>query len=157
VEPRYDFGLHELHWRAGSTSVTFTVRNMRLACFLSNNFTIRTSLHNSCIQYDGPPNILTQSYQFTSNTCKSFLTSVKTEKGHDSSVGIALSYGLDNRGSRARFPAGAESFSLHHRVQNGSGTHPASYPMVPGAFSLLVKRLGRETDQSPSSSGEVKE
>jgi hypothetical protein len=33
------------------------------------------------------------------------------------------------RGSRFRFPAGAGNFSLHHRVQNGSGAHPASYPM----------------------------
>jgi hypothetical protein len=47
----------------------------------------------------------------------------------DSSVGIALGYGLDDRGSRVRFQAGARSFSLHHRVQNGSGAHPASYPM----------------------------
>jgi hypothetical protein len=29
---------------------------------------------------------------------------------------------------RVRFPAGAGKFSLHHRVQNGSGAHPASYP-----------------------------
>jgi hypothetical protein len=43
--------------------------------------------------------------------------------------GIALGYGLDNRGSRIRFPVGAGNFSLHHRVQNGSGAHPASYPM----------------------------
>jgi glutamine synthetase len=42
---------------------------------------------------------------------------------------IALGYGLDDRGSRVRFPAGAENFSLQHRVQNGSGTHPASYPV----------------------------
>jgi hypothetical protein len=50
----------------------------------------------------------------------------------DSSVDIALGYGLDDRGSRVRFPAGAENFSLHHRVQNGSGSHPASYPMGAG-------------------------
>jgi hypothetical protein len=47
----------------------------------------------------------------------------------DSSVGIALGYGLDDRGSKVRFPAGARNFSLHHRVQNGSVAHPASYPM----------------------------
>jgi hypothetical protein len=47
----------------------------------------------------------------------------------DSSVGIALGYGLDDRGSRVQLPAGAGNFSLHHRVQNGSGAHPASYPM----------------------------
>jgi hypothetical protein len=45
------------------------------------------------------------------------------------SVGIALGYGLDCRGSRFRFPAGAGDFSLHQCVQNGSGTHSASYPM----------------------------
>jgi hypothetical protein len=28
-----------------------------------------------------------------------------------------------------RFPARAGNLSLHHRVQNGSGAHPASYPM----------------------------
>jgi hypothetical protein len=28
-----------------------------------------------------------------------------------------------------RVPAGAGNFSPHHRVQTGSGAHPASYPM----------------------------
>jgi hypothetical protein len=46
-----------------------------------------------------------------------------------SRAGIALGYGLDDLGSRVRFPAGAGNFSLHRRVQNGSGAHPASYPM----------------------------
>jgi hypothetical protein len=49
-------------------------------------------------------------------------------KSRDSSVGIALGYGLDDRGSRVRFPAGAGNFSLH-RVQNSFGAHPASYPV----------------------------
>jgi hypothetical protein len=48
---------------------------------------------------------------------------------HDSSVVIVLGYGLDDRGSRVRFPARAGNFSLQHHVQNGSGAHPASYPM----------------------------
>jgi hypothetical protein len=48
----------------------------------------------------------------------------------DSSVGIALGYRLDDKCSRVIFPTGAGNFSLHHRcVQNGSGAHPASYPM----------------------------
>jgi hypothetical protein len=56
-------------------------------------------------------------------------------KSCDSSVGIALGYGLDDRGCRVRFPAVAGNFSLHHRVQNGSGSHPASYPMgTSGSF-----------------------
>jgi hypothetical protein len=58
---------------------------------------------------------------------------------YNSSVGIALGYGLDDRGSRVRFSAGAGNFSLHHRVQNGSGAHPVSYPVGTRALSLGVK------------------
>jgi hypothetical protein len=50
-------------------------------------------------------------------------------KSLNSSVSIALGYGLDDRGSRVRLLAGAGNFSLHHHVQNGSGAHPASYTM----------------------------
>jgi hypothetical protein len=49
-------------------------------------------------------------------------------------VGIALGYTLYYRGSRVRFPAGAGNLSLHHRVQNGSGAHPASYSMGTRGF-----------------------
>jgi hypothetical protein len=56
------------------------------------------------------------------------IQSVECES-HHSSVGIALGYGLDDRGFRVRFPAGAGNFSFHHRVQNGSGDHPVFYPM----------------------------
>jgi hypothetical protein len=57
-------------------------------------------------------------------------------KSRDSSVGIALGYRLDDRGSRTRFPAGAGNFSLHHRVQNGSGAPSASHPMgTRGSFA----------------------
>jgi hypothetical protein len=55
-------------------------------------------------------------------------SSSSSSKSRDSSVGLVLGYGLDDRGSSVRFPAGAGSFSLH-RVQNGSGAHSASYPM----------------------------
>jgi hypothetical protein len=59
---------------------------------------------------------------------------VLTER--DSSVGIALVSWLDDRGSRVRFPAGGGNFSPHHRVQNGSGVHPAFYPMgARGSFT----------------------
>jgi hypothetical protein len=78
-------------------------------------------------------------------------------KSRDSSVGIALGYGLDDRGSRVRFPPGAGNFSLHHRVQNGSGAHPASYPMGTRCSLPGVKRTGREADHSLPSSAEVKE
>jgi hypothetical protein len=60
---------------------------------------------------------------------RSIFFSNREIKSRDSSVGIALGYGLEDRGSRFRFLAGAGNFSFHHRVQNGSGAHPASYPM----------------------------
>jgi hypothetical protein len=45
-----------------------------------------------------------------------------------------LGYRLDDWGSRVRFPVGAGNFSLYC-VQNGSGAHPASYPMgTTGSF-----------------------
>jgi hypothetical protein len=40
------------------------------------------------------------------------------------------SAGLRTGLSGVPVPAGAGNFSLHHSVQNGSGAHPASYPMV---------------------------
>jgi hypothetical protein len=78
-------------------------------------------------------------------------------ESRDNSVGIALGCGLDDLGSRVRFPAGAGNFSLHHRVQNGSGAHTASYPMGTMDYFPGVKRPGPEADHSPPSSAEVKE
>jgi hypothetical protein len=75
----------------------------------------------------------------------------------ESSVGIRLSYMLDDRGSRVRFPTGAGNFSLKRRVQKGSGANPASYPMGTRVLSLGVKRPGHEADHSHPSSAEVKE
>jgi hypothetical protein len=74
-----------------------------------------------------------------------------------SSVGIALGYGLDDWDSRVRFSAGAGNCSLHHRVQNGSGAHPASYPGGTRGSFLWIKRPGRKADHSPPSSVEFKE
>jgi hypothetical protein len=68
-----------------------------------------------------------------------------------------MGYGLEDRGSRVRFPAEAGNFSLHHSVQNGFWAHPVSYPMGTRDLSLGVKRPGREADHSPPSSAEVKE
>jgi hypothetical protein len=63
-------------------------------------------------------------------------------ENRDSSVGIALGYGLDDRGSRVRFPAVAGNFSLHHRVQNGFGAHPASCTMGTMGFFPGGKAAG---------------
>jgi hypothetical protein len=63
-------------------------------------------------------------------------------ESRDSSAGIALGYGLDDRGFRVRFPAGVGNFSLHHCVQNGSGAHPATYPMGTRGFFPGGKAAG---------------
>jgi hypothetical protein len=65
-----------------------------------------------------------------------------TPKSRDGSVGIAPGYGLDDRGSGVRFSAGTGNFSLHHRVQNDSGAHPASYPMGTGGSFPGGKAVG---------------
>jgi hypothetical protein len=48
------------------------------------------------------------------------------------SVSIATGYGLDDRMIGVRFSTGAGNFSLRHRVQTGSGAHPASYSIGTG-------------------------
>jgi hypothetical protein len=66
-------------------------------------------------------------------------------------------YSAIDRGSRVRFPAGTGNFSLHHRVQNGSGAYPTSYPVGTRGSFPGGKWPGHETDHSPPSSAEVKE
>jgi hypothetical protein len=64
---------------------------------------------------------------------------------------------LDEQVSRIPFLAGAGNFSLHHRVQNGSGAHPASYPVGTRGSFPAVKPSGREADHSLPSTSKVKE
>jgi len=52
--------------------------------------------------------------------------------------------------------AGAGNFSLHRRVQTGSGAHPASYLVGTRGSFPGVKRSEREADYSPPSSAKVK-
>jgi hypothetical protein len=63
-------------------------------------------------------------------------------RSRDSSVGIELGYGLDDGCSRVQFPAAARNFSLKHRIENGSGANPASYPMGTRGFFLAGKAAG---------------
>jgi hypothetical protein len=76
----------------------------------------------------------------------------------DTSVGIALGYGTDDRGSRLRFPGGGLGIFLFTTASR-TALEPTQPPIqwVPGAPSLGVKRPGREVDHSPPSSVEVKE
>jgi hypothetical protein len=79
--------------------------------------------------------------------------SARLMESRDSSVGIALAYGLDDRGSRVRFSAGDGIFSLRHDVQTGSGEHSASNPM--GAGGPSPGQSGK-LDHSRPCSAEVK-
>jgi hypothetical protein len=83
-----------------------------------------------------------------------------SKKSRDSSVSIALGYGLDDRGSRVRFsiPGGGwEFFSSPPWSRTALGPTQPPIQWVPGAYSLGVKRPGREAEHSPSSRAEVKE
>jgi hypothetical protein len=70
--------------------------------------------------------------------------------------GRATGYGLDDPGSKVRFPAGTGNFSLHHRVQTGSGPNQPPIQWVPGDLSLAVKWPVHESDNLPPSTAEVK-
>jgi hypothetical protein len=78
-------------------------------------------------------------------------------ESRDSSVGIALGYGLDDRGSRVRFPAGAGNFSVTTTSRTVLGSTRPPIQWVRGFLSLGVKRPEREADHSPPCSAEVKE
>jgi hypothetical protein len=79
------------------------------------------------------------------------------EKSRDSSVDIALGYGLDDLGSRFRFPVWAGKFLITTACRTALGPTQPRIQWVPGALSLGVKRAKREADHSLPSSSEVKE
>jgi hypothetical protein len=85
------------------------------------------------------------------------LTVCRVKKSPDSSVGIALGYGLDERGLVFDSRWGLEIFLF--TITSITPPVPTQPPIqwVDGALSLGVKRPGRETDHSPPSSDEVKE
>jgi hypothetical protein len=74
-----------------------------------------------------------------------------------SSVGTALGYRLDERGSRVRFPSGAGNFHLTTASRIALGPTQPPIQWVSGVISLGVKRSGREADHSHPSSAEAKE
>jgi hypothetical protein len=85
------------------------------------------------------------------------LRSSKSEsKSHDSSVGIAMGYGLDDRvlGFDSRRGLGIFLFTTASRTALRSTQPPIQW--VLGALSLEIKWPGREADHSPPSSAEVK-
>jgi hypothetical protein len=87
--------------------------------------------------------------------CINYFVCLQLFWSRDTSVGIALGYGLDDQGSRVRFPAGAGNFSITaSRTALGPTQPPIQW--VPEALSLGAKRPRREADHSPPSSAVVK-
>jgi hypothetical protein len=77
-------------------------------------------------------------------------------QSRDSSVGIALGYGLDDRGLGFGCRRGLGKFLFTTASRTALGPTQPPIQWVPGVFSLGVKRLGREADHSPPPSAEVK-
>jgi hypothetical protein len=77
-------------------------------------------------------------------------------RSRSSSVSIVSDYGLDDRATGVRFPAGAKDFSSNLYVQTGCGAHLASCTIGIGVLSRGKARLGRDAAHSPPSSAEVK-
>jgi hypothetical protein len=69
--------------------------------------------------------------------------------------GIALGYGLDDRGFESRLGLGNFLLTTESRPALGLNQPPIQW--VPGDLSLEVKRPEREADYSLPSSAEVKE
>jgi hypothetical protein len=64
--------------------------------------------------------------------------------------------GLDDRGTRIRFLAGAGNFLFTTAFRTALGPTQPPIQWIRETLSLRVKRPGRETDHSPPSSAEVK-
>jgi hypothetical protein len=75
----------------------------------------------------------------------------------DSSDCIALGYGLDDRGSRVRFPAGMGIFLFATASTRALGLTQPPNQWVSRPLFLGIKRPGYKADHSPLSSTEVKE
>jgi hypothetical protein len=95
-------------------------------------------------------------YRINMSSDTYFTVPTYSSKSRDSSVSIALGHGLDDRGSRVRFPAGAGNFLFTTAFRTALGPNQPPIQWVPGALSLGIKWPGREADHSPPSSAEVK-
>jgi hypothetical protein len=77
-------------------------------------------------------------------------------KSHDSVVGTAIGYGLDDQGVGVRVPGGGKNFHFSISSRPALGSTQPSIQWVPGALSSGIKRQGREADHSTPTSAEVK-
>jgi hypothetical protein len=116
-----------------------TTQNMNSPLFCSAS-KVTTQPGRHCMRLSVPPALIWW-YVPTSWICE-----WKHLKWH-TIPGIAQWYsaGLRAGWSGVRVPAGPGNFSLHHRVQTGSGTHPSSYPTGTRGSFLGGKAAGAWT------------
>jgi hypothetical protein len=87
-----------------------------------------------------------------------FKTRIGKLKSRDTSVGIALGYGLDDQGSRFDSRRGVGIFLFATASRTAMGPTRSLIQWVPGGLSVGVKRPGRVADHSPpSGAAKVKE
>jgi hypothetical protein len=82
-------------------------------------------------------------------------TSLVNLGSRDSIGGIVTSYGLDDHRVRVRVPVGSRIFLFTSSTLALGPTQPPLH-WVPGALSPGVKQPGREVDNSPPTSAEIK-
>jgi hypothetical protein len=100
----------------------------------------RTHAHtHTCLQIAGMFFL-----RYSSLVWISFKGSFSEECKHRFGIAQWYSIGLRAGWSGVQFPVVAGNFSLHHRVQIGSGAHPASYPS-----SAEVKNVWSHTSTPP--------
>jgi hypothetical protein len=74
----------------------------------------------------------------------------------DSVVGIATGYGLDDQGVGVGVQVGSRIFPFSKSPRPALESTQPPIQWVPGALSSGIKRPGREADDSPLTSAEVK-
>jgi hypothetical protein len=77
-------------------------------------------------------------------------------RSRDSVVGIATSYGLDDWEVGVPSPGGVKNFLFSRSSRPALRSIQPTLQWVQGALSQGVKRPGREVDQSPPTSAQVK-
>jgi hypothetical protein len=88
--------------------------------------------------------------KYNISSCKEFVYSEKQTQDTGAAVAQAVQCLTTGWTIGVRSPTGAEDFSSIPWIQNGSGAHPASYPMSTGGSFLPGKaRPGRDADHSP--------